>query len=66
MATGTVKWFNIRKGHDFIQPEAGTTGVFTHVLVAERRRDGRAARVVSRGCEGTGRRPLSAFSKEGA
>jgi len=36
MATGTVKWFNTRKGYGFIQPEGGGGDVFVHISVVER------------------------------
>ena len=36
MATGTVKWFNTRKGYGFIQPEGGGRDVFVHISVVER------------------------------
>ena len=35
-ATGTVKWFNTRKGYGFIQPEGGGGDVFVHISVVER------------------------------
>ncbi|MSO93653.1 MAG: cold-shock protein [Rhodospirillales bacterium] len=36
MATGTVKWFNPRKGYGFIQPEGGDKDVFVHISAVER------------------------------
>lgn len=36
MATGTVKWFNPRKGYGFIQPEGGDRDVFVHISAVER------------------------------
>ena len=36
MATGTVKWFNTRKGYGFIQPVGGGGDVFVHISVVER------------------------------
>jgi cold shock protein len=37
MATGTVKWFNTKKGYGFIQPTAGDgRDVFVHISALER------------------------------
>ena len=35
MTTGTVKWFNSRKGYGFIQPESGGKDVFVHITKLE-------------------------------
>lgn len=35
MTTGTVKWYNSKKGYGFIQPESGGKDVFVHVTKLE-------------------------------
>ena len=35
MSTGTVKWFNTRKGYGFIQPSTGGKDVFVHITKLE-------------------------------
>lgn len=35
MATGTVKWFNGRKGYGFITPDEGGQDVFVHVTAVK-------------------------------
>lgn len=36
MPTGKVKWFDVRKGYGFIQPEDGSKDVFVHITAVER------------------------------
>ncbi len=35
MSTGTIKWFNRRKGYGFIEPTAGGKDVFVHITKLE-------------------------------
>jgi len=35
MATGTVKWFNKRKGYGFIEPSEGGKDIFVHISAVE-------------------------------
>jgi CspA family cold shock protein len=36
MSTGTVKWFNAKKGYGFIQPDDGSKDVCVHISAVER------------------------------
>lgn len=36
MSQGKVKWFNSKKGYDFIQPQDNSNDVFIHVSELER------------------------------
>jgi CspA family cold shock protein len=36
MSTGTVKWFNAKKGFGFIQPDDGSKDAYVHVSAVER------------------------------
>ena len=35
MATGTVKWFNPKKGYGFIAPEEGDKDIFVHITAVK-------------------------------
>lgn len=38
MATGTVKWFDAKKGYGFVTPDLGPRDVFVHVSALRRSR----------------------------
>lgn len=35
MSTGTIKWFNFKKGYGFISPENGDKDIFVHITKLE-------------------------------
>ena len=36
MANGKIKWFNMKKGYGFIEPENGEKDVFIHISALEK------------------------------
>lgn len=36
MATGTVKWFNRKRGFGFIEPDGGDADAFVHITAVKR------------------------------
>src|SRR5690348_7639349 len=36
MSTGKIKWFNVKKGFGFIQPDGAVKEVFLHISTVER------------------------------
>ena len=36
MATGTVKWFNNKKGYGFITPDEGEQDIFVHISAVQK------------------------------